>query len=29
MISLKDTANASKLLAEWVCTLKPDISFIP
>ena len=29
MISLKDTANASKLLAEWICTLKPDMSFIP
>jgi len=29
MVSLKDVENAAKLLAEWICTLKPGMSFIP
>lgn len=29
MVSLRDTENASKLLAEWLVTLKPGMSFIP
>jgi len=29
MVSLKDVEHASKLIAEWVCTLKPNASFIP
>ncbi len=29
LISLKDAENAAKLVAEWVCTLRPDTSFIP
>jgi putative aminopeptidase FrvX len=28
-ISLKDVENASKLIAEWICTLRGDMSFIP
>lgn len=29
LISLRDVENASKLIAEWICTLHKDISFIP
>ena len=29
LISLKDAENAARLLAEWLCTLKPGVSFIP
>ncbi len=29
MISLADAENAAKLIAEWICTLKPSTSFIP
>ena len=29
LVSLKDVENASKLLTEWICTLKPGMSFIP
>jgi len=29
LISLKDAENAAKLLAEWLLTLKSDMSFIP
>jgi putative aminopeptidase FrvX len=29
LISLRDAENASKLIAEWVCTLHKDMSFIP
>lgn len=29
LISLRDTENASKLLAEWILTLRSDSSFIP
>jgi endoglucanase len=29
MISLKDAEHAAVLLAEWICTLKPGMSFIP
>ncbi|MBN2309260.1 MAG: M42 family metallopeptidase [Candidatus Hydrogenedentes bacterium] len=29
LVSLKDVENASKLLADWIATLKPGMSFIP
>ena len=29
LISLKDAENAARLIAEWVCALKPKASFIP
>ncbi len=29
LISLKDTENASRLIAEWICSLRSDMSFIP
>jgi endoglucanase len=29
LVSLKDAENASKLITEWVCTLKPGMTFIP
>lgn len=29
LISLRDAENAAKLLAEWICTLRHDMSFIP
>jgi len=29
LISLKDAENAAKLIAEWIATLKKDMSFIP
>ena len=29
LVSLKDVENASKLIAEWICTLKSGMSFIP
>jgi len=29
LVSLRDVENASKLLAEWICTLKKGMSFIP
>lgn len=29
LVSLTDVENASKLLAEWICTLKPGMNFIP
>ncbi|MDK1020968.1 MAG: M42 family metallopeptidase [Candidatus Hydrogenedentes bacterium] len=29
MISLKDAELCARLLAEWICTLKPTMSFIP
>ncbi len=29
LISLKDAENAAKLIAEWICTLKPGMDFIP
>lgn len=29
MVSLRDVAHCSALLAEWICTLKAGISFIP
>ncbi|NIA13156.1 MAG: M42 family peptidase [Nitrospiraceae bacterium] len=29
LVSLKDVENASKLIVEWVCSLKADTSFIP
>ena len=29
LVSLRDTENAAQLLAEWICTLKHDMSFIP
>jgi len=29
LISLRDVENASKLITEWVCTLRKDMSFIP
>ena len=29
LVSLHDTENASKLLAEWICGLESDMSFIP
>jgi endoglucanase len=29
MVSLKDVTHASELLAEWICTLRPDADFIP
>jgi len=29
LISLKDIENASKLIAEWICTLRSDMNFIP
>lgn len=29
LISLRDTENAAKLLAEWILTLRSDSSFIP
>ena len=29
LISLKDIENAAKLIAEWICALKPNTSFIP
>ena len=29
LVSLKDVEDAARLIAEWVCSLKPDASFIP
>lgn len=29
MVSLEDAEHCAKLLAEWICTLRPDMSFIP
>jgi tetrahedral aminopeptidase len=29
VISLTDAENAAKLIAEWLCTLKPGMNFIP
>ncbi len=29
LVGLKDVENAAKLVAEWVCTLKSGMSFIP
>jgi endoglucanase len=29
LVSLKDVENAARLIAEWVCSLRPDASFIP
>ncbi len=29
MVSLKDVEQASRLIAEWICGLKPNASFIP
>lgn len=29
LISLKDAENAARLLAEWICTLKTNMNFIP
>jgi endoglucanase len=29
MVSLDDVENASKLVAEWVLSLKANVSFIP
>ena len=29
LISLTDAENAAKLIAEWICTLKEGMSFIP
>jgi endoglucanase len=29
MVSLRDVENASQLIAEWICTLKPGMKFVP
>ena len=29
LVSLRDAENAAKLLAEWICTLKPGLDYIP
>ena len=29
LISLRDAENAAKLVAEWICSLRHDMSFIP
>jgi endoglucanase len=29
LISLRDAENAAKLIAEWICSLKKGMSFIP
>ncbi len=29
LVSLKDVEHASQLIAEWVCSLKPNTTFIP
>ncbi|MBI5095732.1 MAG: M42 family metallopeptidase [Candidatus Hydrogenedentes bacterium] len=29
LVSLTDVEHAAQLIAEWICTLKPTISFIP
>ncbi|MCC6796624.1 MAG: hypothetical protein IT366_15995 [Candidatus Hydrogenedentes bacterium] len=29
MVSLKDAEHCAQLLAEWICTLRSGMSFIP